>query len=194
MIVYMTECIIPAAGTSSRMRAWKLFLPYQDKPVIRHVIDAALRGADRVILVSGFRSDALQEFIDSLNEEITFLDNTGYRQGMFSSLQTGMRESRGDSVFVLHADLPLVTSKTFSDLLAYRDSADIIQPVHNGVPGHPVLMNGRARELVLSQPVTSSMQEVFSLCSYRQVAWDDPAVITDIDTPETYQKLLLQGH
>ncbi len=193
----MVECIIPAAGRSSRMISWKLFLPYAGIPVIEHSIKAGLEATDKVILVSGFKTEALKDYIvkqEYDKDRLTFIENEGYRMGMFSSIQTGMRCSEADEIFILLADLPMITSETLLGLLAYHrsceTSADIIQPVYEGVPGHPVLVNRRARDIILSLPPTSNMKEVISRCSYIRLPWEDPAIISDVDTPEAYQKLL----
>lgn len=195
----MVECIIPAAGKSSRMRSWKLFLPFEGSPVISYCITAGMATADRVILVSGFKTEALRAYIteqDLEEERLIFIENRDYRTGMFSSIQTGMSCSKAEEIFILLADLPLITSQTLSDLLAYRRScenpADIIQPVYDGVPGHPVLVNSAAREIILSLPADSNMREVISRCTYTQIPWHDPAIVSDVDTPEAYQRILEQ--
>ncbi len=181
------------------MRSWKLFLPFEGSPVISYCITAGMATADRVILVSGFKTEALRAYIteqDLEEERLIFIENRDYRTGMFSSIQTGMSCSKAEEIFILLADLPLITSQTLSDLLAYRRScenpADIIQPVYDGVPGHPVLVNSAAREIILSLPADSNMREVISRCTYTQIPWHDPAIVSDVDTPEAYQRILEQ--
>ena len=193
----MIDCIIPAAGTSSRMRAWKLFLPYKDKPVIDHVLLASLGAADTVIVVTGFQSAALEEHILSSNlskERIIIAQNREYNRGMFSSIQEGLRYSEGDLFFVLLADLPLMRASILQKILSYRKSLDtppdIIQPVYQRHPGHPVLFSGAVREAILSMPPSASMRQVFVNFELLQLPIDDPAIISDIDTPESYHALI----
>ncbi len=193
----MIDCIIPAAGTSSRMRSWKLFLPFKDKPVIDHILEAALLAADRIIIVSGFKSDALEEHIENLglNKDRYILTcNPKYYRGMFSSIQEGVKHSQSSLFFIMLADLPLVQANTYAQLLTYHNSCDepfeIIQPMYKNTPGHPVLLSGTTRKVIETLPPTASMREVFSRCRIKRLPWDDPSIIWDIDTPEAYKTML----
>lgn len=190
----MTECIILAAGTSSRMNSWKLFLPFRGRPVIDHVLDAAAQSCDRVIIVSGFRSAALKEHLGRRDDRCIFCTNTGFERGMFSSIQTAAYHSRGDLLFITHADLPLTSAGTFGSLLELKagtcSDEEILQPVYEGKPGHPVLMEGSVRKTILSLDSSASMREVFAQHRVRRIPWEDPSVISDIDTPEAYHRLI----
>jgi molybdenum cofactor cytidylyltransferase len=192
----MIDCIIPAAGTSSRMSSWKLFLPLGDLPVIDHVLESAAQVADHLIVVSGYRSQALEEHLRSSpqRQKLSVWENPIYHTGMFSSIQEGVRHSSAELLFIMLADLPLVTASTYRMLLDHLRSKeappDIIQPSFGGVPGHPVLLQGPVRELILTLPPTASMREVFAACSVEHFRCGLEEIIMDADTPEAYEAIL----
>lgn len=190
----MTSAIITAAGSSSRMRSWKMLLPFKRRTIIDCALDAAEGAADRVILVAGYRAEELKSHIQQ-KKQITLAVNTHYDKGMFSSIQRGAAEltHEEDLFFVLHGDLPFVTSEHIRGLLAvfeeYPDY-DILQPVSDTIPGHPVLFRGSVRNTILSLGTESSMREVFAEHAVLRYASDNPVFFTDIDTPETYERLI----
>ncbi len=55
------DCVMPAAGLSSRMGDWKLMLPYQQYTILDASIENALSFCRRVILVVGYRGAELIE-------------------------------------------------------------------------------------------------------------------------------------
>lgn len=54
------DCIITAAGLSSRMGKWKMMLPWRDGTILDASIKNALQFCSRIIVVTGFRGEALQ--------------------------------------------------------------------------------------------------------------------------------------
>ena len=50
------DCLIPAAGFSSRMGNWKLTLPYKGSTIIESSIANAMNVCDRAIVVTGHRA------------------------------------------------------------------------------------------------------------------------------------------
>jgi molybdenum cofactor cytidylyltransferase len=194
---HISECLIPAAGTSSRMGSWKLLLDYQGKPLIYHSITTALSWCDRVILVTGFRGDELyaevEKYIsaDAL-QRIRRVENPDYQRGMFSSIQCGLESSTSSRIFILLADLPTIPKELFPRLLMQLQTseADVVRPVYNQIPGHPVLINARMRNIILQMNSKASMQEAFENGVVKQVSVEEIGSITDVDTPEAYRDLI----
>lgn len=190
----MTTAIITAAGRSLRMRAWKMLLPFKNGAIIDYALEAAEGAADRVILVAGYRAEELKSHIQQ-KKQITLAVNTHYENGMFSSIQRGAAElTQGEDLFfVLHGDLPLVTSEHIRGLLgvfAEHPDYDILQPVSGKTPGHPVLFRGSVRNTILSLAPESSMREVFAEHAVLRYESDNPVFFTDIDTPAAYKRLI----
>ena len=55
------DCIITAAGLSSRMGQWKMMLPWQQGTILDTSIKNALQFCSRIILVTGYRGNELHE-------------------------------------------------------------------------------------------------------------------------------------
>ncbi|WPM85025.1 NTP transferase domain-containing protein [Apirhabdus apintestini] len=86
----MKQCLILAAGLSSRMGQWKMMLPWREGTVLDSTLRNALAFCDRVILVTGYRGEALRQRYAG-RDRILLCHNPVYTQGMFSSLQRGAR-------------------------------------------------------------------------------------------------------
>ena len=54
------DCIITAAGLSSRMGQWKMMLPWEQGTILDTSIKNALQFCSRIILVTGYRGEPEQ--------------------------------------------------------------------------------------------------------------------------------------
>ena len=70
------DCVILAAGLSTRMKRWKMVLPYGDSTVIETAVSRALSVVQRIILVTGFRADEMEELFAE-NPEVFIHRNHG---------------------------------------------------------------------------------------------------------------------
>jgi len=180
------------------MNEWKPLLPYRGKPIIEHVIDAAAPLADRIILVAGYRAGELAQHLGD-REGLSFQYNPHFERGMFSSIRIGAAAAgmgagaEERDFFILHADMPLVTTSHISRLLdAFfsLEQVEILQPLYRGIPGHPVIFSWRVLKTISSCSDEDSMRTVFQHHQCMQFDTEDPAYITDIDTPEAYRSLI----
>jgi len=199
----MTEAVITAAGSSERMGSWKLMLPYKGKAVIDYVVEAAVSAADHVIIVGGFNADALFNHISSQfphkRGNFSFVLNEDYQRGMFSSIQSSIPHLAGteaDDFFIIHSDMPLIRSfhikelfMIWDELQSNTDQYDIMQPVYDAVPGHPVIFKHPVARTILEKRSTDSMTAVFADHQVYRVETGDSAYVRDIDTPESYNRL-----
>ena len=155
-----TAAIILAAGSSSRMGGGrhKLLLPLDDRPVLSHVIDAALASqASPIMIVLGHQSDLVRSQIKqySIHDDITLVENAHYLLGMSSSLHIGIQmlltdgykkrhlANKVDSALIVLGDQPLITHTVIDTLItAYRTAGrPIVAPLYNGKRGSPVLFD-----------------------------------------------------
>jgi molybdenum cofactor cytidylyltransferase len=190
----MISCIIPAAGLSSRMNEWKIMLPYLGRPIIELVVESALSTTDKVILVTGYRSEDLCRHFSG-NPDITTIQNKNYTRGMFSSIRAGAAGIEGDTFIILHADLPLIRPPHITTLLNYftlqqDNNIEIVQPLCGNIPGHPVIFSESVRKTLLSLTDSDSMRDVFKAHATAYFPTEEPAYITDVDTLESYNRLL----
>ena len=83
--------IILAAGTSSRMGRPKLLLPFKGLPIVAYPLLLACRHHLRpIVCVTGQYDLPVQEALQSWREDVTFQINSHYKNGMSSSLKTGI--------------------------------------------------------------------------------------------------------
>jgi molybdenum cofactor cytidylyltransferase len=187
--------IILAAGHSSRMRTAddclnKLLRPLGGRPMVRHVVEAALESAvSDVVVVTG--SEAPDVIAALENMPVTFVNNSDYSKGLSTSLISGLNTlpENCDGALVLLGDMPAIEANLLDRLIAAFDPAEdraIIVPVHRGERGNPVLWARRffpeMRELsgdtgarVLLGPHSGLICEVEA---------GSDAALTDIDTQE----------
>src|SRR5574340_119512 len=91
-----TAAIILAAGTSTRMGKGhhKLLLLLNGRPLLAHVIEAALASQARpILLVLGYQADEVRKHIADVidSPDITILENPNYAQGMSTSMKLGIQ-------------------------------------------------------------------------------------------------------
>lgn len=178
------DCVLLAAGLSTRMGHWKIVLPYGDSTVIESAVARALTAVRRAILVTGFRADEL-EMMFAGHPDVTTVRNEGYRRGMFSSVRTGAAEVRTERFFVLPGDMPGIRSHTYTELLE-AERAPVVRPEYRGKSGHPVLLDNSVRKAILAEPDDSNLGEVLGRFPSSGLPVDDENVLCDLDTPEDY--------
>jgi len=177
--------VVLAAGLSRRMGRDKLALAFQGKAMLEHVIQAAT-ALDTVVLVGG-PADA------ALPASISRVPAPAGEAAQSRSLAAGIRAlpSGLDGAMVLLGDMPLVTPKLVLTLAdAFRPGRFLV-PVHAGKRGNPVTIPASCfpRVLALSGDTGARplLAEPGSPVDFLDV--DDPAVVTDVDTPDDYEGL-----
>lgn len=177
------DCVIPAAGNSARMGTWKPILPFGSSTLVQTVVETALRACSRVILVTGYRGAELTERLAG-EPRVLIVHNEGWKRGMFSSLQLGVRQVRTRRFFVTLGDLPWLTPSVYDALLAGDDGSDVVFPVHGGRRGHPVLFHERVKPAVAAaDPATGSMRAIAQGLREAEIPWPDNSVLRDVDRP-----------
>ncbi|HMH24875.1 MAG TPA: nucleotidyltransferase family protein [Puia sp.] len=155
----MNGIIILAAGSSSRLGQPKQMLTYRNKSLIRHVTDEAIAsGTGPVLVVLGANATEvaaeLEELAVELEEVVAELKdgavliriNTGWQEGMASSIRHGLTEMLKaypgvDTVVLAVCDQPFVSAALFGQLLALQKETGkgIIASAYEGTLGTPAL-------------------------------------------------------
>ena len=183
--------IIPAAGFSSRMGRFKPLLPLGDGTVLSACIDAfQAHSINRIVVVTGRRSDDVAEVAE--NSGAVAVCNENYEQGMFSSIQTGVRtlENGISAFFVLPVDIPLVRSETIGRLREwFRElQPSVLYPRFNGERGHPPVISHELVPAILAHDGNGGLRRV--LDSFEAGAADldvaDFGTVHDLDYPADY--------
>jgi len=194
----MIAAIILAAGESRRMGSPKARLPYPESDGSETTfLDHLLRvfgssQAGPVVVVLGHDAEKLAP--DFRFGAARVVVNRDYKNGMLSSIQTGLRaleHDRVDGVLVCPVDHPEVDPAVVDTLIRRfeEERAPIVVPVHDGRRGHPVLF---------ASDVFAALMKAPNTVGARQVVWDhqedlvevevsDAGVTVDVDTPSDYR-------
>jgi molybdenum cofactor cytidylyltransferase len=190
------ECLMLAAGSSTRMEEWKMLLPWGQSTIIEHVVRTALDVCGRVVLVAGFRAeDLIRLFRDWPRVEV--VRNRNYETGMFSSVQRGVQASGEGRFFLALADMPGVIGTIYRDLLKWDErlspifastgGAYAVIPQFKGKKGHPLLLSSKMRPRILQADASKTLRDVLAGVPTVNIPVDEPGILQDIDTPEDYR-------
>jgi len=191
------DCVVLAAGSSTRMERWKMTLPLGDCTVVERTVRTALEVCSRVILVGGYRGQELESLFRSW-KRVEVVINPLFEQGMFSSVQQGSRFVTSDGFFVALGDMPGVEAETYRTLLRWREgsaalfaalsAAYAVIPKYRGKKGHPLLLSAAMREKVSGFDSGKTLRDVLAGVPAVIVPVEDRYILHDIDTPEDYRR------
>jgi molybdenum cofactor cytidylyltransferase len=139
----MISGIILAAGTSSRLGRPKQLLDLGGKPVIQHVVNAALASPlDEIVVVVGHAAEEILAALPA-HPRIRPVMNPDFARGQSTSLRVGLEscDDRSEAVVVLLGDQPEVPPQAIVAVIDSwrRDGRPIVQASYGGRPAHPVL-------------------------------------------------------
>lgn len=189
----MVAALILAAGQSRRMgHDNKLLMAVDGEVMVAHVVRAvrtALGETAPVIVVTGHQAPKVRAAL--AGEAVDFVHNPDYADGLSTSLKAGLAAlpAAADATLVALGDMPAVDAGMIRRLVAAFDPVagkDIVLPVHNGKRGNPVLWGRRhfASMAALSGDVGARHLIGENADAVAEVEMSDPAVLTDLDTPE----------
>lgn len=182
----MKECIVLAAGLSSRMGCWKMLLPWQDSTVLESAIRNALAFCDSVILVTGYRAEELRQRYASW-PAVRLCYNADYRSGMFSSIRCGAAALSGGRFFVVPGDMPEIDPGIYAQLWQHRSTRCLL-PCYAGRNGHPVLLPAAMATQIMAASEQSTLRTLIQAYGFIRVPVGSQAVHWDLDTPAQYRQ------
>ncbi|MGR5062425.1 NTP transferase domain-containing protein [Photobacterium sp. DNB22_13_2] len=186
------DCVMPAAGLSSRMGDWKLMLPYQQYTILDASIENALSFCRRVILVVGYRGAELIEKY-KFDPRVKIVVNGDYQEGMFGSIQQGVKHVESEYFFITHGDMPCVPPHIFRDVWFNRGGCTVF-PGTSVRPGHPVLIPSRLKNMVINADIHSSMKRIIFRYPVKYLGLNCDEIYLDVDTPQAYDELCAASH
>uniref|UniRef100_UPI0025C1F28A bifunctional sugar-1-phosphate nucleotidylyltransferase/acetyltransferase n=1 Tax=Halovivax sp. TaxID=1935978 RepID=UPI0025C1F28A len=114
------QTVVLAAGRGTRMRPLtdrrpKPMLPVADRPLVAHTVEAAVEaGADRIVLVVGYESEAVREYVDAADLDVP--------------VEFAVQEERAGTADAVRAAAPHLADEPFAvlngDALFDRDGLD----------------------------------------------------------------------
>ena len=201
-----TAAIILAAGTSSRMSDGrnKLLLPLQQRPVLAHVIAAALGSRARpVVLVLGHQAEEVRAHLQpaELTRSVRIVENPAFADGQSTPMQAGLRALLTDqparelaSVIFLLGDQPMITADLIDGLIDLHTTSGkrIVLPLYAGQRGNPVLFSLDLAPELLQVSGDEGGRSVLKRHpqDIATLAVSEEMLNADVDTWEAYQRVL----
>lgn len=183
-----TGAIILAAGLSSRMDGFKPLLSIGSKTLLGHCISLFhTTGVDDIVVVTGHQTESLQQELNRY--PCRSILNMNYNDGMFSSIQIGIRKlaTETKAFFLLPVDIPLVKTDTIEKLIKAieQDSSSIVfYPQYLERRGHPPLISCNLANAILSYEGQGGLRPLLKKYQQqtRNVSVEDPYILLDADT------------
>ena len=177
----------------------KLLLPFGTSTVIGSLVkNLRSGGVERIVLVAASQAQDLRAW--ALAEGLEVAINSHPDRGMLSSILAGLEllggaesmAAQSEPLLVTPADLPMVAADSIRRLLeAFRAAGrPLALPTFRGKRGHPlVLTPSLIAELPHLHPGVGLKQILAAGHAVLEVEVEDPGVLSDVDTPDQYEKL-----
>jgi molybdenum cofactor cytidylyltransferase len=191
----MNVAIILAAGESRRMGQPKQLLPFGGKTMLDCVIEAFRSPrVDEIRVVLGYKADEVAAKIAHAGCKL--VRNDRYQQGMFTSIQAGLRALPEKTRLVLIAvgDQPRLKRETV-ELLIERFETErhkILIPSYNGRQGHPPVLRAKYAKEILAMDESMTLKHFYAAHAddITRLVVEDEGSLVDIDDRETYEREL----
>ena len=139
----MISAIVLAAGTSKRYgKQNKLLVKYKNKIILLTVINKLLKSkVGELIIVTGQDRKKIEKQIPN-NRKIVVTNNKYFKQGMASSIKTGLRKlnKKSKGFMICLSDMPKISTKTYDKIiLSFQKHKQFpIVPFYKKFQGNPV--------------------------------------------------------
>jgi molybdenum cofactor cytidylyltransferase len=193
--------VVPAGGTSTRMGRPKLSLPFRGRTVLECVLDALrLGGCDELLVVLGPQSADLEPLASKAGVHRCVLPEQ--TPDMRTTVEVGLRWLEQhlrprdcDAWLLAPADHPTLDASVVQSLckaFVARPDKSIVVPTYNGKRGHPVLLSWKHVRGVRNHPAGEGLNTYLRRQEPEvlELPVETPEVLTDLDTPEDYARLL----
>jgi molybdenum cofactor cytidylyltransferase len=194
----MNVAIILAAGESRRMGQPKQLLPFAGKTMLECVIDAFRSPrVDEIRVVLGHQADKIAAKIARTPCKI--MKNERYQQGMFTSMQVGLRglPKKTRIVMIAVCDQPRLKQETVETLIEKfeKERHKILIPSYNGRQGHPPLLRASYAKEILAMDESLTLKHFYGKHAddITRLVVEDEGVLIDIDDRETYERELTKS-
>lgn len=186
--------LILAAGKSSRMLGPnKLLMDVGGKPMVAHIVEAALESSARpVIVVTGNAEAEVRAALSG--RAVTFVHNPDYAGGLSTSLRAGLSALPDDTdgALVCLGDMPDIRSAHLDRLIAAFDPEEgrtICVPTVAGKRGNPVLWGREWFAAMMEVKGDTGAKHLIgenadAVC---EVPMPDDAALKDIDTQSEFE-------
>ncbi len=178
--------IILAAGQSLRMGIPKALLNTDDglSFVARLAKVFASAGVSPLVVVGAHAAK-----IHAANPGISSVLNAHWPEGQLSSARVGVRAAlaQGANLLLIHpVDAPMVCASTVAQVVAELAHSKAIIAAFEGKRGHPIGLHAAAARALLTSKIVT-LEEGLTWLHAREVEVDDPMILDNLNSPETYR-------
>ena len=190
----MISAILLAAGQSKRMNGEnKLTKKIQDIPLIKHSVKNILSSSiDELIVVLGYQKEIIEKLIGK-NKKIKIVFNKNFKNGMASSIKTGLLHSseKSEAFFICLGDMPLVNHNIYNQLIKSKDNKKIIVPTYKGQQGNPVLFDKSMKEKIMNISGDAGAKKILELNKDKilNLEINDQSITKGFDTQDNFNLL-----
>ena len=185
--------VILAAGEARRFGACKQLVEFRSKPLLQHVLDAALAlPYKRLMVVTGkYDQEIKKAFEGGLVSGAEQVYNPDWPEGMSSSIRLGCQllASDCDQILVLLADQILVSADELHSLIDETDSTGIACAGFSGTVGPPALFGRAFYPALLSLNADHGAKRILTNPENHVRVVPMASAGWDIDTPEDLENL-----
>ena len=197
----MISAVLLAAGQSKRMNGEnKLTKEIQGAPLIKHSVKSILASSiDELIVVLGHQKETIEKLIDK-NKKIKFVYNKNYKNGISSSIQTGLRiiSKKMEAFFICLGDMPDVNQNIYNKMIKTKLNynkklksnfkKEIFIPTYEKKNGNPVLFTKHMKEKIMQISGDDGAKELIEI--YKSKALHIPVknrgITLDFDIQEDF--------
>ena len=192
--------LLLCAGLSGRMGTSKALMVHNGLPFAVSIIKKLLLVCKDVIVVVGHESEKIKAVIngylkDAEISRVTFILNASYKNGMFSSLQCGLKHiSNTDWILYHFVDQPSLPVSFYNEFVHHLpNNVNWFQPSYKNNLGHPILFDKNVSSIILNQDKHGSLRDLNVDNRIKRQIWDCNYidVLQDIDTIEQYNNLTM---
>lgn len=188
--------LILAAGASRRMGKIKALLPWGHTTILGYLLqEAKASDAGEILIVTGAHREQILGAVGPLTAHTHH--NPDWESGMGSSLASGVQEVErrfpdAEALVVILVDQPLVSRAYLRRILqTHRDfPGHIIASDYGGFAGVPALFPRRFWEALRDLSAEKGAKGLIASNLAQCRVLDPGMAITDVDTPEAYEKAL----
>ena len=186
-----TSCIILSAGSSERMGMHKALLKFDNNHTFLSKIAKtyAKVGVEQILVViSAELLSILNEKIQTLPEKVLFVLNDNPGLGRFYSLQSGVQNLiKNNHCFFQNIDNPLVSENVLENLITHKHKADVLIPVFENKPGHPVLFGPYVTQEIMKRVEPGIRIDYFlKRLNTKRIEFQDKSIVVNINSQEDY--------
>jgi CTP:molybdopterin cytidylyltransferase MocA len=177
--------IVLAAGAGRRFGGRKQLAPLEGRPLVEHALAAAAAVEGPTVLVLGCDAAAIEAEIDL--GDATAVRCRDWDEGPGASLSCGLATlgPEVEAALVTLGDEPFVSPVASRRLLAARrPPTAALRATYSGRPGHPVLIERRLFDPLISAPSSRKPAAVLGEAGVVAIECGDLGDPRDVDTPE----------